>query len=67
MSKIPALAGLEEVMKINNPLSHPFRSTLRLSTGKTHYSIIPLFQHSNWGEAPILAQPIISRNRVTGS
>jgi len=19
---------------------------------KTHYSIIPLFQHSNWGEAP---------------
>jgi methylmalonyl-CoA mutase C-terminal domain/subunit len=31
------------VVKINNPLSHSF---------KTQYSNIPVFQHSNWGEAP---------------
>jgi len=28
---------------MNNPLFHFFR---------THYSIIPVFQHSNWGEVP---------------
>jgi len=28
---------------VNNPLFH---------FPETHYSLIPVFQHSNWGEAP---------------
>jgi hypothetical protein len=57
-SKIPSLAGfipkeISLLMNIfsfvvnmdfmNNPLFHFLR---------THYSIIPVFQHSNWGEVP---------------
>ncbi len=29
-----------------------FASILMIYSPRSHYSIIPVFQHSNWGEAP---------------
>jgi len=36
---------------VNNPLFH-FPETPACRPAGRHYSLIPVFQHSNWGEAP---------------
>ena len=37
---------------INFVVKSEFCPYLNIPFPQTHYSIIPLFQHSNWGEAP---------------
>jgi hypothetical protein len=56
-SKIPSLEGL--FLKGNISLINSFVNPAHIGINKplfqfpkNHYSIIPVFQHSNWGEAP---------------
>jgi hypothetical protein len=56
-SKIPSLAGLflRGNISIINFLVNPAHSGINkplFQFARTHYSIIPVFHHSNWGEAP---------------
>jgi hypothetical protein len=56
-SKIPSLVGLFLIANISliNSLVNPAHSGISKPLSqfpKNHYSIIPVFQHSNWGEAP---------------
>ena len=42
---------------VNIPLPH---------FSRTHYSIVPSFHHSNWGEAPKFQIEHLDVNRLTG-
>ena len=62
-SKIPSLAGL--ISKVVYPFTHTFYYIFKRNISnipfphfpKTHCPIVPLFQHSNWGEAPMFICP----------
>ena len=62
-SKIPSLAGL--IFKIIYSFMYTFYYIFKRNISnipfphfpKTHCPIVPLFQHSNWGEAPMFIYP----------